>query len=329
MRRVCGNWDSNRYLCSRRGSDQDMTGERKMKVRISQAAARYLRPDAPVEDRLKAARGEVLVAASEMPLVQFCLCRDADAEVRAAAVAGLRKIPEEALLQIAGCPETHPLLLEMLARLHGGNPGVAAVIAGNPGAAESIKALLGGVQSAAAGEGADQEPSENQAEPAPKPSGFPLEGLDDEEENLQEENDEKLRSNVQLAREMTIAEKIKMAMTGDKEWRMLLVKDTNKLVSGAVIKNPRITEAEILLISKSHLNNDEILRDICANKDWTKNYQIRKALVENHKTPLHSALRFLASLTDKDLAAIAKSRNISSVISTQARRLLMNKQKEK
>ena len=97
----------------------------------------------------------------------------------------------------------------------------------------------------------------------------------------------------------------------------------------SVIKNPRITEAEILLISKSHLNNDDILRDICINKDWTKNYQIKKSLVENHKTPLHFALRFLSGFTDKDLGVLAKSKNVSSVISTQARRLLMNKQKEK
>jgi hypothetical protein len=110
---------------------------------------------------------------------------------------------------------------------------------------------------------------------------------------------------------------------------MLLIKDTNKLVSEAVIKNPRLTEAEVLFIAKSPVNNDDIIRDICANKEWTKNYQIRKALVENNKTPLHQALRFLSTLTEKDLAVFAKSKNISSVIATQARRSLLNKKKEK
>jgi len=120
-----------------------------------------------------------------------------------------------------------------------------------------------------------------------------------------------------------------MALTGDKEWRMLLVKDKNKLVSGAVIKNPRITENEILTITKCQLNNDDILRDICINKEWIKNYQIRKSLVENSKTPIHFTLRFLAGLTDKDIALIARSKNVSSIISTQARRILMNKEKDK
>jgi hypothetical protein len=51
--------------------------------------------------------------------------------------------------------------------------------------------------------------------------------------------------------------------------------------------------------------------------------------VENNKAPLHHALRFLSSLTEKDLAVLAKSKNISSIIATQARRSLLNKKKEK
>jgi hypothetical protein len=149
----------------------------------------------------------------------------------------------------------------------------------------------------------------------------------DEESEL--DADEEFKSTYQLAMNMRVSEKIKMALTGDKEWRMLLVKDKNKLVSGSVIKNPRITDGEVLIITKCQLNNDDILREICNNKDWTKNYQIRKSLVENSKAPIHYTLRFLAGLTSKDLGLLAKSKNVSSVIATQARRLLMNKQKEK
>ncbi|HEX2769033.1 MAG TPA: hypothetical protein VHN12_07085, partial [Geobacteraceae bacterium] len=113
-----------------------------------------------------------------------------------------------------------------------------------------------------------------------------------------------------------------------KEWRSLLIKDNNKLVAGSVIKNPQITEPEILDFAKSTIKNDEIMRIICNNKEWLKNYQIRKALVTNCKTPLPSALRFMATLTDKDLATLAKSKNVSTLISTQARRLLLSKKKQ-
>ena len=126
---------------------------------------------------------------------------------------------------------------------------------------------------------------------------------------------------------MGIGEKIKMALSGDKEWRSLLVKDSNKLVSGSVIKNPRITEAEILTLIKAGIQNDEIMRLICANKEWIKSYKIRKALVENNRTPVQNAMRYLGTMGVKDLAQFAKSKNIASVISTMAKRLLLNKKK--
>jgi hypothetical protein len=151
--------------------------------------------------------------------------------------------------------------------------------------------------------------------------------LTDDEEFCEDEDE--FRSKYQLSQQMGVGDKIKMALTGDKEWRNILLKDANKLVSGAVVKNPRITEGEILTIAKSNVQNDEIMRVICANKEWVKIYMIRKALVENHRTPLPVALRFMASLTEKDLAFLAKSKNVSTVIAGQARRALISKNKRK
>jgi len=109
--------------------------------------------------------------------------------------------------------------------------------------------------------------------------------------------------------------------------RSLLIKDSNKLVNSAVVKNPRITEPEILTIAKSVIQNEEILRIICQNKEWIKNPSIRKALVLNNKTPLPVAIRFMGFLTEKDLLGMAKSRNISSVLANNARRMVSNKKK--
>ncbi|RQW76769.1 MAG: hypothetical protein EHM51_02940, partial [Geobacter sp.] len=139
------------------------------------------------------------------------------------------------------------------------------------------------------------------------------------------EDSEEFQSKYKMCQQMGISEKIKFALTGDKEWRAILIRESNKLVSGAVVKNPRISDAEILTIAKSKIQNDEIMRMICMNKEWTKIYAIRKALVENNRTPLPSALRFMSTLTVKDLAGLAKSKNITTVLSTQARRLLSAK----
>ena len=124
---------------------------------------------------------------------------------------------------------------------------------------------------------------------------------------------------------LSTSQKIKMALTGDKEWRTVLIKDTVKPVCCAVLKNPRITEAEIISIIRSSVQFDDIIRIISGNREWLNKYQIRKALVENHRTPLHVALKLLATLPDKDLSSLAKSRNVSSVIATQARKMLIAK----
>jgi len=170
------------------------------------------------------------------------------------------------------------------------------------------------------------------AEPLPLPDREeePEEAADEAMEEYEEvdEESEDFQSKYQLSMKMDVSEKIKVALIGDKEWRTLLIKDSNKLVSSSVVKNPRISEAEILAIVSTAIQHDEIMRIICNNKEWVKNYQIRKALVLNCKTPLPLALRFMATLTDKDIAALAKSKNVATVISTQARRQLLNKKRQ-
>lgn len=175
---------------------------------------------------------------------------------------------------------------------------------------------------------------ESDEDPSDADADFPDEGEDAADEETSdfpagepEEETEEHLTKYKLMQQMSIGEKIKMALLGDKEWRSLLIKDTNKLVSTAVLKNPRITDPEVLAIAKSIELNEEIFRLICMNKEWIKIYPIRKALVENSKTPLPKALRYVATLNDKDILALSKSRNISSVIARQAQRIILNKKK--
>ncbi|MEA5112710.1 MAG: hypothetical protein VB050_01685 [Geobacteraceae bacterium] len=305
-----------------------MAEDRKATIRISSDSARYVKPGASREDRLAAARGEAGMPSPDFPAVLAFLSRDADPEIRTAAVRGLKCLARDILLQSCASPDTHPRILELLAKLHGRDAQVAELLTANPSADEGVLAAVAAGQIAGAtpdqGEVADSQPGGSPTECA---ADAGEEEEPDPEEPVDEDSEE-FRSKYQLAQTMGISEKIKMGMTGDKEWRMLLIKDTNKLISISVIKNPRITEAEVLSISKSSVNNDDILREICVNKEWTKNYQIKKALVENHKTPLHHALRFISALTEKDLTMLSRSKNISSVIATQARRMLLNKKKD-
>ncbi|HSP81011.1 MAG TPA: hypothetical protein VLQ93_20985, partial [Myxococcaceae bacterium] len=61
--------------------------------------------------------------------------------------------------------------------------------------------------------------------------------------------------------------------------RSILIRDSNKLVCTAVIRSPRITDGEVLSCASNKAVNEEVLRIIYGNREWTKNYQIMLALL--------------------------------------------------
>lgn len=291
----------------------------KVTFRISSAAAPYVGADKPLQDRLDAAAGKVDMPPGDLVLLIYYLCHDPDAQVKRTAIASLRALDASLLTAVLEDPQLHPRILEALVQLHGKNAQLASLFASHPMLTTKAAAQL-----AAQGAFSPPEPSAPAAPLLTAEADAPADAEPDPDgdEPLDEEE---YQSKYQMAQAMGVSDKIKMALTGDKEWRNILIKDSNKLVSGATIKNPRITEAEVLAIAKSAVQNDEIMRVICANKEWIKNALIRKALAENNKTPLPHALRFVATLSEKDLSSLAKSKNVSSVIASQARRILMSK----
>jgi len=137
-----------------------------------------------------------------------------------------------------------------------------------------------------------------------------------------EEAEQEGLSKYQIALELKVAEKIKMGLTGDKEWRNIMMKDPNKLVQGAVMKNPRISDGEVLMVAKNKTSRDDLIRIILRNKDWVKNYEIKKALIEHPKTPVPKALRYIRYWTMKEIKEISKSRQVSKIVASAARKEL-------
>lgn len=125
---------------------------------------------------------------------------------------------------------------------------------------------------------------------------------------------------------MGVAERVALALKGDKEARSILIKDANKLVQLAVVNSPRLQDAEVIAIAKNRSVNDEVLRRIGSRKEWLKHYEVRSALVQNPRTPLPLAMKLVATLSARDLQQLAKSKNVPTAIATLARRLVMTKQ---
>jgi hypothetical protein len=134
------------------------------------------------------------------------------------------------------------------------------------------------------------------------------------------------RSFITRVRFMSVAERIKLALRGNKEVRVVLLRDTNKVVARLVLQNPRLSEDEVVSLCHNRNTDEEILRQVAARREWTKNYQVRLGLVSNPKTPTPLALRFLATISEKDMQRLAKSKNVPDAVATAARRTIVSRQ---
>ena len=128
---------------------------------------------------------------------------------------------------------------------------------------------------------------------------------------------------------MRVVDQMRIALKGNTEARMILIKSANKLIQECVMRNSRLTIEEVMKVARDKSMREEIVRMVTLSKDWTKNYIVRLNLTWNPKTPLTQALKYLNLLNEKDLAAIAKSKQVPGMLSVAARKMVQQKQKMK
>ena len=132
----------------------------------------------------------------------------------------------------------------------------------------------------------------------------------------------------QRVSKMNISDKIKLATLGNKEARTILMRESNKLVQLAVINSPRITDSEVYALALSKTTQDDVLRVIMMTREWTRQHQIKVALVKNPKVPLAVAMRFMSTMRDVEVKELAKNKNVPSGIRVQAKKMGEKKGKD-
>jgi hypothetical protein len=107
-------------------------------------------------------------------------------------------------------------------------------------------------------------------------------------------------------REMTVAQKMSLALSGDREARFALIRDTNKTLHVYVLRNPRMGIDEVQYAAKLPTLSPEALKLIAEHREWGSNPTICAAVARNPKTPVPIAIRILDRLPVSDLRVIAK-----------------------
>ncbi len=121
---------------------------------------------------------------------------------------------------------------------------------------------------------------------------------------------------------LSVLDRMKLAMKGTREQRAVLVRDSNKLVSAAVLSSPKVNESEIEAFTKMGNCSEDVMRIIAMNRAWTKNYGIILGLCKHPKTPPALAMSFVQRLNEKDLKGLVTDRNAKEGLRLLAKKML-------
>ena len=127
----------------------------------------------------------------------------------------------------------------------------------------------------------------------------------------------------QKLQKMNFTQRLKAAVKGSKEMRMVLVRDTNKMIAAAVMSSPKMTEQEVEGIAGMASVSEDVLRMISNNRGWMKNYKVALRLVKNPKTPIAVSMNLLGRIMERDMVGLSTDRNVPEPLRIAARKKVL------
>lgn len=125
---------------------------------------------------------------------------------------------------------------------------------------------------------------------------------------------------------LTVAQRIRVAFRGNREERLFLVRDTNRLVSTAVLKSPKTNEADAEAIANMKSVSEDVLRAVAHRKEWMKKYSLMAAIVRNPRSPIDVTLPLILRLSVRDQTTLSSDRNVPEAVRITAKRMVQRRQ---
>ncbi|HLG18185.1 MAG TPA: hypothetical protein VI895_00035 [Bdellovibrionota bacterium] len=100
---------------------------------------------------------------------------------------------------------------------------------------------------------------------------------------------------------LTVGEKKQLSKGNQRRMLELLLFESHPLVIRDLLRNPRISERDVVRIAARHQAPAPVLEEILSSDRWMAQYSVKKALVFNPNTPLPAALGLAQHLRDNDL----------------------------
>jgi hypothetical protein len=267
--------------------------------------------------RRKACRGELPVSLQERIEILVVLAAGGEEESQSGAFHTLQSWPPEELQQVLSDPTTPVAVLDFVAKnLALDRKELADALLRNPSLPDLLREWLQNTVALIA----EAESRESSGASA----SLPPAGEDGE--SSREKDQQRPATVLQRTYRMSVVQKVKAALLGSQEERMILVRDTNKLVARAVMQSPKLSEHEVESYASMKDVCEEVLRLIALNRKFRKIYVVVRALVNNPRTPIDVGLQLLPRLNDPDLKGLVLNRNVPDVIRHTAEKIIQRKQ---
>jgi hypothetical protein len=129
--------------------------------------------------------------------------------------------------------------------------------------------------------------------------------------------------------QLTVGQRVQVAMKGSKEERYILIRDGSKVVSSAVLESPKLTDQEVEMFASLKNVQESVLRGIAGKRKFMKQYAIVRALVNNPRCPIDVQLTLMKNLLPNDLRAVSLNKNVSETIRKVALKMYTEKTQKK
>ena len=124
-------------------------------------------------------------------------------------------------------------------------------------------------------------------------------------------------------RELTLGHRKSLARSTNRVTLQGLLRDPEPEVIPIVLRNPRITEREVVALAARRPTAADLQWCVFGSRRWISRYSVKRALVLNPYTPTDLGLRLLAFLNAADLRMVQGSPSLPPLIRQAASRLLL------
>jgi hypothetical protein len=126
---------------------------------------------------------------------------------------------------------------------------------------------------------------------------------------------------------MKVSERVKAAFLGNREERAILIRDSSRVVSSAVLASPKITDQEVETFASLKNVQESVLRGIATNRKFIKSYPVVRNLVNNPRLPMDLGLNLIKLLNLQDLRTLPGNKGLSDVMRKMAQKAVVERTK--